>query len=110
MFNNVSAGSYNLAVNLFGNYGFGVLPTLVTVPVVGEVTNTWTGNGNGTSWMINPKWSLGVKPLSCHDVVIPAGFDVELPTGTEGFGRTLTVEEGSTLTVEEGGILTIENY
>ena len=110
VFDNLSAGSYTLSVNIFGGYGCGALPTVVAVPVIGEVTNTWTGNGNSTSWLVNPKWSLGFKPLPCHDVVIPAGFEVELPSGGEGFGRTLTVEEGSMLTVEEGSTLTIVNY
>jgi hypothetical protein len=109
VFDNLSAGSYTLSVNIFGGYGCGASPTVVTVPVIGELTNTWTGNGNGTSWLINPKWSLGYKPLPCHDVLIPAGYDVELPSGSEGFGSTLTVEEGSTLTVEEGSTLTIVN-
>jgi hypothetical protein len=110
VFSNLSAGNYQLAVNVFGTYGCGVSSTVVTVPPSGEVTNTWTGNGNSTSWMINPKWSLGIKPLPCHDVVIPAGFEVELSSGAEGVGRTLTVEEGGTLTVEEGSTLTIKNY
>ncbi|MEY3368347.1 MAG: hypothetical protein RI973_1502, partial [Bacteroidota bacterium] len=107
VFNNLSAGNYQLSINIFGNYGCGVSPTVVTVPLVGELTNTWTGNGNGISWALNPTWSLGYKPIPCHNVVIPAGFDVELTTGTEGLGRTLTVAAGSTLTVAVGGTLTI---
>jgi hypothetical protein len=110
VFSNLSAGNYQLAVNVFGTYGCDAPPMVVTVPISGAVTNTWTGNGNSTSWLINPKWSLGIKPLPCHDVMIPAGSEVELPSGAAGFGRTLTVEEGGTLTVEEGSTLTIEDF
>jgi hypothetical protein len=109
VFGNVNAGNYSLVVSVFGTYGCGLPPTTVTVPLMGELTNTWTGNGDGMSWMNDANWSLGHQPISCHDVVIPAGFDVLLPAGEAAVGRTLTVEMGGILTVEHTATLSIEN-
>jgi hypothetical protein len=110
VFSSVSAGNYNLAINVFGSYGCGVPPQTITVPAIGEVTNTWSGNGNEEDWTKNSNWSLGIRPLPCHDVVIPPGSQVVLPAGAEGHGRTLTVEQGATLTVEDAAVLLIQKF
>lgn len=105
-FSNLSAGTYAIVVTFFGADNCTTLP----IPVeVGEnkTTNTWTGAGDGINWVNPLNWSLALKPLPCHHVVIPPGKQVLLKDGEVGNGYTLDVQAGGVLTVEQNAQLNI---
>ncbi len=72
-------------------------------------TNTWTGNGDATTWSDLDNWSDGIVPLFCQDVVIPAGFIVTVPAGFQAVGKTLDVLLSGQLSVDPTATLTIED-
>jgi hypothetical protein len=110
VFSGLSAGSYPIVVAYFGGSGC-TLPLLnVPVSAIGEVTNTWNGNGDGSTWSDGKNWSVGFVPLACHDVIIPAGHAVLVPAGVTALGRTLFVDAGSDLTMEPNALMQIEAY
>jgi hypothetical protein len=54
-------------------------------------SNTWNGNGDGINWSDAANWSDGMVPLTCQDVIIPAGFQVIVPINFNAVGKTLDV-------------------
>ncbi len=71
------------------------------------VSNTWTGAGDGVNWSDASNWSDGIVPLTCQDVVVPAGFNVVVPVGFEAVGRTLDVPVSGQ--IEVLGTMVIQN-
>jgi hypothetical protein len=112
-FPNISSGVYSVMVNAPGFYSCLSPPQSVTVSATGPTQqNTWTGaaaSNNNSGWSNPANWSLNVKPVFCHDVVIPSGFDVVIPAGFQAVGNTLQVDVNATLTMEATATLTIEN-
>jgi hypothetical protein len=110
VFSGLSAGSYPIVAGYFGGSGCTLPQVNVSVSAVGEVTNTWNGNGDGSTWSDGKNWSVGFVPLACHDVIIPAGHAVLVPAGVTALGRTLFVDAGSNLTMEQNALMQIEAY
>lgn len=72
-----------------------------------DITNTWLGSSGG-SWTDAARWSLGVVPQGCHDVIFPASGsarNITISAGIEGYARSITVGGNSTLT--NNGNLTV---
>lgn len=62
-------------------------------------TNTWIVNGGG-NWSSASNWSLGVIPLACQDVILPATSGmrtVTIPAGADATARSITIEGNNTL-------------
>ena len=67
---------------------------------INSVQNTFTKpNGN---WFDQTNWSLNEIPDICHDVIIPAGSDVNIPNGTIAYCYTLIVELNANLAIPQG--------
>ncbi|MEY3368752.1 MAG: hypothetical protein RI973_1907, partial [Bacteroidota bacterium] len=106
-FSGLGAGIYEVVVSFIGTDTC-IMPAISVEVGVVNVTNTWTGAGDGVSWTDQFNWSLGTYPADCHDVVIPANTsEVILKNGEEGNGHTLDVQSGGRLTVEPGAVLNI---
>ncbi len=78
-------------------------------PDVVPATNTWTGSGDGSTWIDSANWSEGSVPAACHDVIIPAGNAVTLPAGQSGLARTLQTDLDGQLTVPASAVLEVKN-
>ena len=72
-------------------------------------SNTWTGNGDGTSWNDPANWSDGIVPLECQDVMFPPTFNITVGGGIPAVGNTLDVNLGSTLSVPVPETMSIGN-
>ncbi len=107
VFTGLSSGNYGMVVQAPGTAGCVLGPEPVVVPAVGALLNTWTGAGDGISWGQSANWSLGIVPVLCHNVVVPAGAGVLVPAGLTAVGNTLQVDPAGVLTVETTGELLI---
>ena len=65
----------------------------------GDGTATWTGEGDGTSFLDAANWSTGKVPGPQNDVVIGGGASVTGAVGLVFNIKSLTVESGASLSV-----------
>lgn len=68
--------------------------------------NTWIGPSIGL-WNDASNWSRQFSPLSCDNVIIPAGNNIQILSGEQEECNSLTVEDGSELNIATGGSLNI---
>tara|TARA_R110002072_G_scaffold72354_5_gene173051 strand:- start:4885 stop:6243 length:1359 start_codon:yes stop_codon:yes gene_type:complete len=62
----------------FTTYLF-ILLLFIPITSLGQ-THTWTGNGGDTNWFNSSNWDVNSVPDTSSDVLIPAGFTVDITT------------------------------
>lgn len=70
-------------------------------------TNTWTGGAGTTDWGTAGNWSSAAVPLATDDVIIPAGYLVEIPNAGAEVALSLTIKGYSRLQVVAAGTATL---
>lgn len=76
---------------------------------ISEGTVTWTGLGDGLLWTDPANWDNSLVPHLCNDIVIPAGYTVQVSAGVSATGKSLLVDQNAVLTVDPTAVMLIEN-
>lgn len=74
---------------------------------LGYSTNTWIGPSTA-NWNDEPGfWSLNVIPTTCHNVIIPSGFNISVIPGNNAICHTIDINSGAELHVPSSANLDV---